>query len=163
MYALDDVLVATDLLENSDTLVDSGSGLYATFYKQSPRWGFKVYRHKFVRDDNYEDALRLAEAGIGPKVGRKFSCVVNRGQYKENVYGFTMECIDITLYDYARKTGRYIGPWRKNQYLSKIRSKLKKSAEKIGLEFNDNHTGNIGAKLDENYNPIKWLIIDAGG
>ena len=31
MYALDDVLVATDLLENSDTLVDSGSGLYATF------------------------------------------------------------------------------------------------------------------------------------
>lgn len=80
------------------------------------------------------------------------------------------ECIDVCLYDYAmskaeKETGleysyRNACSNKYGNIVSGIENSLIKRINSIGLTFCDSHPYNIGAKLNKNGKPIKWLAID---
>lgn len=146
------------------------NGCEARFYSLNGNIGFKLYDSEWQRDNNH-DKMSFAndfEKYLCVKVGPKFNCT---DKYGNTHYGFLVEQLDITLMDYAaNKFGRNCSNyalWKKynssaDSFVDSIRETLQEAANNAGLDFTDNHAGNIATNLDDNGEPIQWLIIDIG-
>lgn len=166
--SLELVLNAVDIIQNSESH-DIECGSYCQFLR-SPidrKWGYKMYQTAMSLDIAFRNQAWAAKFGLSPKVGRKFIARNSDGRLQ---FGYLTECVDICLSDYAfskaeEKTGIEYSYRNEcgNEYeniVYGIENSLIKRIQDIGLTFSDSHSYNIGAKLNKNGKPIKWLAID---
>jgi hypothetical protein len=169
MFCCDDIELAIATF-NYGANKPVSNGCEARFYSLDGKIGFKLYNSEWQRDNNH-DKMRLAndfDEYLCAKVGPKFNCT---DKYGDIHYGFLVEQLDITLMDYAANkfgpncSGR--ATWKKydnsaDSFVESICDTLQDAANSAGLDFADNHAGNIATNLDDNGEPIQWLIIDIG-
>lgn len=146
------------------------NGCEARFYSLDGKIGFKLYDSGWQRDNNHEKMsfANSVDEYLCAKVGPKFNC---KDRWGDVNYGFLVEQLDITLMNYAvnkfgPNCGNHAG-WKKydksgNSFVNSICDTLQEAANSVGLDFADNHAANIATKLDDNGEPIQWLIIDIG-
>jgi hypothetical protein len=168
MFYESDIQLAIDTFNYGET-PSLAKGIEAEFYHVCRNVGFKLYRSRWSRDKNH--ALLTAGNDVSDvfcvKAGPMFKC---KDKYNNTRYGFLVEALDTTLFDYAaNKFGYTLNQYGYKilveegyNYCDDIANSLQNLADELAFDFNDNHAKNIAGNLDENGEPIQWLIIDLG-